>query len=335
MKKSFLPCPVVLIPVLFLVLSTGCGDDTTQIPDTSTYAQSANWLSLPLSIDKPVDVFYLYPSTLIASDPNDPNAPPEICTIDNTSMRQGAATAFEKQATAFQPSANIYAPYYRQLALSLTMPSSEREQIVSGIPTSDATEAFDYYIKHYNNGRPFILAAHSQGANILSYMLAGYLKNNPLVYKRMIAAYVIGYYVTEDYLAKNPHLKFAEGPDDTGVIISYNTEAPDVDNTKNILYQGPALVINPITWTKDETVATTDRGLGSLMPDPNGVYVPVPQYADACVNKTLGVLICTTADESTIGVGGIYHSFDYPFYYFNLRQNADDRINVFLQNWHK
>jgi len=332
MKKSFLPCLLALIPVLFLVLSTGCGDDTTQIPDTSTYAQSANWLSVPLSIDKPVDVFYLYPSALIESDPN---APPEICTIDNPSMRQDAATAFEKQATAFQPSANIYAPYYRQLVFSLTMPSSEREKLVSGIPTSDATEAFDYYIKHYNNGRPFILAAHSQGANVLSYILAGYLKNNPLVYKRMIAAYVIGYYVTEDYLAQNPHLKFAEGPDDTGVIISYNTEAPDTDNTKNILYQGPGLVINPITWTRDETVATTDQGLGSLMPDPNGVYVPVPQYADACVNKTLGVLICTTADESAISVGGIYHSFDYPFYYFNLRQNAADRINIFLQNWHR
>jgi len=27
---------------------------------------------------------------------------------------------------------------------------------------------------------------------------------------------------------ENQHLKFAEGPDDIGIIISYNTEAPDV-----------------------------------------------------------------------------------------------------------
>jgi len=330
MKRLFLQKSVsIIILILLLISSAGCGDDTV-IQNTSIYSQSANWLSLPASIDKPVDVFYLYPSSLVTSDPN---GPPEICTIDNSFMRQGAMTSFAKQATAFQNTANIYAPYYRQLVLSLTMPSAQREQIVSGVPTTYATEAFDYYIKHYNNGRPFILATHSQGANILSYMLAGYLKDNPGVYKRMIAAYVIGYYVTPDYLSENPHLKFAEGPDDTGVIISYNTEAPNVNNANNILYQGPGLVINPITWTRDETVATTSQGLGSLMPDPNGEYVRVPQYADACINKTLGVLICTTADETTIGYGGIYHNFDYPFYYYNLQQNAAIRTNNFLKNW--
>ncbi|MEQ8189882.1 MAG: DUF3089 domain-containing protein [Candidatus Eremiobacterota bacterium] len=337
MKKLFLKNlgPVIIL-VIFLNLAASCSDDSMKgITDTSIYSQSTNWLSLPSVIDKPVDVFYLYPTEWQKTDPNEP----DICAIDNPTMIQGAKSAFARQATAFQNTANIYAPYYRQLALSTTMTSEEREQMVSGIPTTCATEAFDYYIKHYNNGRPFILAAHSQGANILSYMLAGYLKNNSSVYKRMIAAYVIGYYVTPDYLAKNPHLKFAEGPDDTGVIISYNTEAPDVDNSKNILYEGPGLVINPITWTRDETVATTAQGLGSFMPDPNGVFVQVPQYADARVDRGKGVLICTTADEDalypvTAPLGrGIYHSFDYPFYYYNLQQNAADRTNNFLKNW--
>ena len=92
----------------------------------------------------------------------------------------------------------------------------------------DAFAAFDYYIKNYNNGRPFILASHSQGSNVMIFLLAEYMKEHPEVYKKMIAAYVIGYSVTDDYLAKNPHLKFAEGADDTGVIISYNTEAPSI-----------------------------------------------------------------------------------------------------------
>ena len=31
------------------------------------------------------------------------------------------------------------------------------------------------------------------------------------------------------------------------------------------------------------------------------------------------------------GMGlGIYHSFDIPFYYYNLRQNAENRANKFL-----
>jgi hypothetical protein len=95
----------------------------------------------------------------------------------------------------------------------------------------DGVAAFDYYIRHFNNSRPFFLVGHSQGATILSNLLAGYMKEHPDVYSRMIAAYVIGQPITDEYLARNHHLKFAEGPDDTGVIVSWNTEAPEIGGT--------------------------------------------------------------------------------------------------------
>jgi hypothetical protein len=56
----------------------------------------------------------------------------------------------------------------------------------------------------------------------------------------------------------------------------------------------------------------------------------VPQYADARIDITNGVLICSTADTNTIGIQGIYHNFDYPFYYFNIRSNAANRVTKFL-----
>lgn|GEM_PF-7003300 len=28
---------------------------------------------------------------------------------------------------------------------------------------------------------------------------------------------------------------------------------------------------------------------------------------------------------------GVYHTFDYPFYYFNLRQNAENRSDKYLE----
>ena len=65
------------------------------------------------------------------------------------------------------------------------------------------------------------------------------MKDHPEVYSRMIAAYVIGNPVTQASLDNNPHLKFATGPDDTGVIISYNTEAPNVME-KTYLFSGRA-----------------------------------------------------------------------------------------------
>jgi len=61
-----------------------------------------------------------------------------------------------------------------------------------------------------NQGRPFILAGHSQGAATLIALLENYMTKHPEALERMIAAYPIGFAVTKDWLAKTG-LKFAEG----------------------------------------------------------------------------------------------------------------------------
>ena len=166
-----------------------CGyDNSNSAPQATDYSQAAHWLSLPSSVKKEVDVFYLYPTAWQSVDESNPH----ICEIDDASMLKNAPAAFARQATAFETVGNIYAPYYRQDDMS----PIDREKVIAGIPTLDAVAAFDYYIKHYNNGHPFILAGHSQGSNVLCNLLAGYMKDNPDVYKKMVAAYVIGYSVT-------------------------------------------------------------------------------------------------------------------------------------------
>jgi len=246
--------------------------------------------------------------------------------------------AFSVQATAFETAGNIYAPYYRQddAAYALSLSSEDLDKLVGGIPKTDAIAAFDYYIKNFNNGRPFILAGHSQGSNVMVYLLSEYMKEHPEVYARMIAAYVIGYSVTGEYLAKNPHLKFAEGPNDTGVIISYNTEAPNV--VANPMVLPGAIAINPITWTREETLATAAQNLGSIVISTEREILSnnAKDFADARVDKARGVVICSTVDVQKFAPGnpvfgrGVFHSFDIPFYYYNLRENAENRTKVFL-----
>ena len=323
--------------ILSLAACANIGSNNSDLtPEATDYSQAAHWLSIPVVSHK-VDVFYLYPTAWQKVHDSDPN----ICDIDNPSMLAGSASAFGRSATAFETFANIYAPYYRQAdaGYALTLPLPEHDALVAGIPTTDAVAAFDYYIKNFNAGRPFILAGHSQGSNVLINLLTGYLKDHPQVYQRMIAAYVIGYPITDQIIADNPHLKFAEGPDDTGVIISYNTQAPDVEPGVNPVLSGlTGLVINPITWTRTESLATTDEGLGSIMPNPSTlIFEAAPQYADAQVDIANGVLLCTTADEDLLYEltqhgfpRGVYHSFDYPFYYYNIRENAQNRVNRYL-----
>lgn len=341
-KFNFLQKSSVLLAFILLVfVSTACQkDDELVTPlvttDATDYSESTHWLSIPTTI-KPVDIFYYYPTAWHKVNDSDPN----ICKIDNPSMLVGAASAFSRQATAFETSGNVYAPYYRQddATSTLALPSEEQAKLVGGIPTTDATAAFDYYIKNFNNGRPFILVGHSQGAIVLRNLLSDYMKENPSAYENMIAAYVIGCTITSDYLAQNPHLKYAEGPDDTGVIISYNTQSPNMSGVNSLLDGKIGIVINPITWTRDETLATVKEGLGSYMPDSNWVVGYVPQFADARVNIEKGVVECSTDDDdkliasivSITGlVEGVFHSFDIPFYYYNLRQNAENRANKFL-----
>ena len=307
---------------------TASAEDSQNTPD---YSQHGNWLTADMSGSKPVDVFYLYP-TAYQKGEGDPN----YCAVDNASMIKGANGAFNRQATAFLPVGNIYAPYYRQADATyiLSMPSiADQDEAIRLIPAADAMAAFQYYLDHFNNGRPFILAGHSQGSNVLLLLLAE-IKDRPEIYDKMVAAYVIGFSVTQDYLDQNPPLKFATGPDDTGVIISYNTEAEGV--TQSPVVRPGALAINPISWTRTDAEAPNEDNLGSitLITGTLADLTPVMNLASAQVDTSRGVVVCKSVDPTRYALpgwpAGVYHTYDYPFYYYNLRANAQNRVDHYL-----
>lgn len=334
-------CLLFCLTALFSCEKTEVTEPNPQSESEIDYSVSKNWLFLPTSNVKDVDVFYVYPTAWFKEDPSEPN----ICAIDNRIMLIGSQGAFDRQATAFETVGNIYAPYYQQAdaAYILSLAEEERWDFVNTIPAKDVTAAFDYYIKNYNNDKPFILVGHSQGAMMLQLLLRDYMARNPAVYKRMVSAYVIGYPITEKYMAANKHLKFAQGADDTGVIVSYNTQSPKIGAGENILVtDNTGLVINPINWKRDETPALASESLGSYMPDDASFassYSKVENLADARIDLSQGVIVCSSVDDEKMHelsrgsfALGVYHSFDIPFYYYNLRENAERRANNFLSN---
>lgn len=139
-------------------------------------------------------------------------------------------------------------------------------------------------------------------------------------------------------------LAFATGPTDTGVIVSWNTEAPTIGGPNPVLLPG-GLAINPITWTTTEAEATAAQNLGSIalgtdgtpVLDASGNINPVFGLADARVDTAKGVGISSTVPVTQYSPGGpgqfpegVYHGFDIPFYFFDLRLNATDRTAQFL-----
>ncbi len=335
---------LVLLTVMLLLGAATLGSAAAAASiEATNYAKHSHWLALPRTNPKKVDVFYLCPTEYVRATPSDPIIGP----VNDPGMMARAQVAFQRQATAFRTFANIYAPYYRQAdaASRAAMPQKEQVKVVAGAPTVDGIAAFKHFIKHYDHGRPFILVGHSLGSNVLANLLAQYMKAHPAVYKRMIAAYVVGYSITPHYLAQHPFLKFAKGPNATGVIVSWNTEAPTVDGTNPVILPG-GLAINPITWTRKQTEATAAQNLGSIELNPatgtpvlnaNGTIKRVMGLADARVDKAKGVVVCSSVDPAVppyFTPGGfplgVLHPFDYPFYFFDVRANAANRVAHFF-----
>ena len=308
-----------------------CGKDNekTDPRDVLTdYSVSDNWLYVTKSPTKPVDVFYAYPTTYRGDD--------NYCAVTNEGMRAGARNLRQIQADVYEESANLYMPYYRQVnaTYALTISPQEQDRIMRKVPGADVIAAFKYYVDNYSDGRPFILAGHSQGSNSLLYVLE-YMKDKPELLDRLVCAYVIGYSVTSEYLAANAPLAFATGRTDTGVIVSWNTESPGVAEPNPVVDPG-ALAINPISWTTDETHASEELSLGSRLGDTPEGFRDEEHYADATVNHARGVIVCSTVDPldwaapGSVFPLGVLHQCDYSFYYYDLQQNVADRVNAYF-----
>lgn len=264
-------------------------------------------------------------------------------------MVQGVISIYMTQANLFEESTNPFMPYYHQAGICYVKKVFDKtgsiEPAISGVPYEDITGALDYYFENCNGGRPFILASHSQGSAIAKLVLKKYFKEHSDYYRRMVAAYVIGYAVTRDDLAANPHLKFATGESDTGVIISWNTEGrKNVEqNVRTAVLLPNAISINPLNWKLDATYAPASENLGSLMPNIEaGRYEIVDVGADAQIVPERGSIV-TKAEMEPIHEELLEifnaafdpdgrHETDYALYYNNIKANVAKRVAVYLNN---
>lgn len=313
----------------------------TAYAGTPDYSQKASWYKLP-EITKDVDTFYIYATEYMGFD----EGMPDYATLDNSEMLQGVEGQYMVQASAYEDSSNVFVPYYRQASLHYAGKIKEKtgdlDNALSGIPYSDITNALDYYFEHYNNGRPFIIAGHSQGSAITRLVLKKYFKEHPDYYKRMIAAYVIGYSITKDDLKAYPHLKFATGESDTGVIISWNTEGKEnvEGNIKTAVLLPGAMSINPLNWKLDDTYAPASENLGSLTENKETGEPEIADIgADAQIVLSRGTVVTKAkpdpmpeeAAKITLQYfgPGARHDNDYTFYYNNIKANVAKRIAAY------
>ncbi len=312
-------------------------EDTTP-PPVPDYSNTDHWAALPEKEDMAdlnpgnlkhgqdgaeVDVFFVHP-TLYAgyrkgedqwnADVNDAELNKEV---DDSTIKN--------QASAFNLAGRVYAPRYRQAHIySYYTPNQEAGKKALDLAYQDVKAAFKYYLKHYNEGRPFILASHSQGTTHTGRLMLEMVDNQP-IREQLVVAYILGIPIPKDSLKTIP---LCESAEQTGCYCAWRTwlKGHYPDNYDAAVEKNIA-VTNPLTWRTDDAYAPKELNKGSVLRNFNKIK---KNLVDAQVHQ--GILWASR--PKILGArffGKNYHIGDINLYYMNIRENAVQRVKAYLR----
>lgn len=194
------------------------------------------------------DVFYVL-STNSLSSPDADGQDTYVAALTETELDAMDHECFFVKSF-FGDEFRFFSPYYHQTTMSsITLPEEELRPL-SEAASQEVCDAFDFYFEHLSEERPFILAGFSQGGQ---HVLALLKHMSEEQYSRCVAAYVMGYRVSEEDLA-SPHVRAAAGATDIGVTVSFNSVVATSDIWPYVT-DGAATCINPVNWRTDSTPA--------------------------------------------------------------------------------
>jgi hypothetical protein len=288
--------------------------------------------SLPKSLrkefvaDSAADVFFIYPTSYgDSSFPFGYNAP-----IDNAGIN--AKTDYNSilyQASIFNAAGRVFSPRYRQANYWCYFPKDTAlAKAAFALAYEDVKAAFQYYLDHYNNGHPIIIAAHSQGTTHALTLMKEFFDDKPLQ-KQLVVAYLVGMAVRTDYFS---NLKSCDSPDQTGCICSWRTmkEGYIPAYIQNEEYK--VIVTNPLTWSANQPEAPRSANHGSVLRKFSKLK---PRVTNAAIHEN----VLWTNKPKFFGniflKAKNYHIADYNFFYLSIRRNVRQRLNAFQQTKHQ
>ena len=293
---------------------TNSGGTDAFIPAAPDWSDKAAWYISEPATAQEADIFYILPTCVW-----------DWTTEDGLTCRYSDYTRTD-HIEAFRPSVELaedifaqgqygfYCPYYRQISLNVWMDGEAAVEELFPLSMEDISAAFDYYLEHYNNGRPFVLAGFSQGGKAVVELV----KHLPAeAYGRMAAAYAIGYRISDEELAQYPQLLPATDSTGTGTIICYNSVAcPEA--ACGVLSPSD-VCINPVNWTTDATPAILNDSVTVTVDTVNHLLIvdgldPEHYYAPSLA--------------STFPLGN-YHLQELTLYQEHLRRNTALRLYNF------
>lgn len=307
---------------------------SNSVPSPPDYSNLANWAALPDRIDladrtpgpefpdlqatNEVDVFFLHPTLYMEKSAKAWNA-----SMDDAGQNKKVdESTILFQASAFNGAGKVYAPRYRQAHYRsfFTQDKASAKQALE-IAYADMKAAFEFYLKNYNQNRPIIIAAHSQGTLHAKRLIAEFFDGKPLGNK-LVVAYLVGWPIHKNTF-KN--IQPCLTPEQTGCMCSWRSFKYG-HQPKNIVLGDSILVTNPLTWTCDPATADKSLNDGMLVRDMDKLY---PKLADATIHKGILWVHKPKFPGSFFFRRKNYHIADYNLFYMNIRKNARHRVDLF------
>ncbi|MCQ2753902.1 MAG: DUF3089 domain-containing protein [bacterium] len=308
-----------------------------QICYATDYSNPINWvINSNTKENTEYDIFYIYP-TIFATEKT-----ALFDWSDEQNSKKAKKYANAQTSIFNQKETRVFAPFVRQLDFVSILSYIDELKSSSNIDyhktnakygIQDTIDALNYYLEHYNQGRPFILLGHSQGAIDLLFAM----KEVDLG-KNFLAAYLIGCPNTSKEFLRAKDTKLAQRKNDLGVIITWNSQK---ENTTNNYFSTPnGYVINPLNWRTDEKPASRFRNSKSEFYNYiDNTFTIKTHFTGAKVDKKNGVLLVDMPTKSrydTEGLfgEGIYHTSDVWAFSNAISKNAEVRFRAY-KKWLK
>lgn len=292
-------------------------------PSDSTPAPYRNFVT-----DTTVDVFFVYPTTYTTDTAINAGLLADAAeklhwnaSINNAALN--AKTDYSTilmQASAFNKY-RVFSPRYRQAHIRSFFIADSLSEPFFDTAYADVKNAFRYYLEHYNQGRPFIIASHSQGTVHAARLIKDTIENTPLN-KQLVAAYLIGMPVRQGYFSECQPCATAT---QTGCFVSWRTfkKGYTPETVANEPYK--VWVVNPLTWKTDSLVAPKSLNQGAVLFKFN-------KRAKGVSAQVAGNILWASKPHffgSIFFTKKNYHIGDINLFWKNIRDNVEERVNAF------
>jgi len=268
-------------------------------------------------INAMVDVFYLHRTTLVSNQKW--NADIENKILNNRTDKE----AIRNQVSIFNESCKIYAPRYRQATLYSFFDKSGSGQKALDLAYQDIKDAFRFYLDHYNQGRPIVIAGHSQGAEHAKRLLLEYFDGKELR-KKLVVAYLIGMPIQESTFTEIPP---GGSPSQTGCFLCWSTFGWGISPNYFQESYRTSVCTNPLTWDKNEVYGGFQMHLGSV---PLNFRRIDKQILDTkCEYGVIWIHNRKKLSYMALPVKN-YVIMDLNLFYMNIRENLKLRINNYF-----